>query len=478
MKTLLIIAAAEWRYWLNSFLALSGAILFAVLIITTSILNAFRMQAEHHDRTHHQDQAEETFLAQPDRHPHRMVHYGHYVFREPAPLAIFDPGLDPVTGQSIFLEGHRQNTAMFAQAGASANLGGFSWLTPALVYQLFAPLLIILLGHGAVVRERESKTLAPILAQGVGGCTLIWGKGLALISFIILMLIPVTTSACFAFAKGESALATMALPGFYFIYLATWGLLVLFVSSTLNNRRNVLATLIACWLGLTLALPSAVVNLATIVSPFAGKIEQDLKMKRELQKLGDGHNANDPAFANMRADLLRKYNVDRIEDLPINFRGMVALNAEAKLTSLLNQYAADRMAAETNQASVLNTLSWFSPTLAIAQASRSISATDLTHYHLFLKQAEVIRFEFVQGLNRAHVEKLSYQDDINRNKNEESWARARVSANNWQVLNAFEFEPASAVSRLARALQPLAVLLVWGLFLCVGLFWSGRRLSP
>ena len=51
-----------------------------------------------------------------------MVHYGHYVFRTPAPLARFDPGLDAVTGQSIFLEGHRQNTAMFAASGASADL--------------------------------------------------------------------------------------------------------------------------------------------------------------------------------------------------------------------------------------------------------------------------------------------------------------------------------------------------------------------
>jgi len=119
-----------------------------------------------------------------------MVHYGHYLFRAPAPLAIFDPGLDAVTGQSIFLEGHRQNTAMFAESSASADFGGLARLTPALIYQLFAPLLIILLGHGALVRERESAVLAPLLALGVSGRTLIAGKVLALLSFTGLLLIP------------------------------------------------------------------------------------------------------------------------------------------------------------------------------------------------------------------------------------------------------------------------------------------------
>ena len=40
-------------------------------------------------------------------------------------------------------------------AARRADLGGFSWLSPAMVYQLFAPLLVILLGHGLIARERE-----------------------------------------------------------------------------------------------------------------------------------------------------------------------------------------------------------------------------------------------------------------------------------------------------------------------------------
>ena len=36
------------------------------------------------DRALHQSQVDQEFDTQPDRHPNRMVHYGHFVFRAPA----------------------------------------------------------------------------------------------------------------------------------------------------------------------------------------------------------------------------------------------------------------------------------------------------------------------------------------------------------------------------------------------------------
>ena len=55
---------------------------------------------------------------------------------------------------------------------------------------------------------------------------------------------------------------------------------------------------------------------ASIVSP--GKLETDFAVIAELRKLGDGHNANDPAFSQLKASLLRQYSVQTVEELPIN----------------------------------------------------------------------------------------------------------------------------------------------------------------
>ncbi|WP_370979378.1 DUF3526 domain-containing protein [Agaribacterium sp. ZY112] len=478
MRQILLIAAGEWRYWLRSYFALAGVLVFLLLIVTSSILTAFRIDAETHTRVEQQQESEQTFLEQPDRHPHRMVHYGHYIFRAPAPLAIFDPGLDSVTGQSIFLEGHRQNTTMFAESSVSADFGGLSAVSPALIYQLFAPLIIILLGHAALVRERESAALSPLLSLGVSGPRLILGKVLALFSFILILLLPLLVSGALTLVRGEDPRSVLLLFTVYLVYLLLWGLMTLWLSTISAKRSTALAVLAGLWFMWSLVLPSIAVNIASSTLPLAGKIETDLAMLNEKRKLGDGHNANDPAFKQLRADLLEKYGVQQVEKLPINFRGLVAMEAEQKLTNMLNEYAQARMERESEQEKLIGNYAWLTPMLAISFVSRAIAGTDLEHYHRFQKEAEALRFSFVQGLNQAHMQELSYQDDINRNKDQASWLRARVDASSWQVLDRYQFKTAVFTERFSHIKAPMQVLLIWLFLMLMVLLYSARSLKP
>lgn len=482
MKHLFTIAGAEWRYWLRSRLALGGVVLLAGLLVATTMLTMLRMEGEAAERAHHQVEAEAAFLSQPARHPHRMVHYGHYVFRTPTPLSLFDPGLDPVTGQAIFLEGHRQNTAMFAASGASADLGTLSWLSPAWVYQLFGPLLIILLGHGLVVREREAGTLATLLAtpigQGTPGRVLLAGKALALQSVVMVLLVPLAVSAGLAVRAGEHPLAAAALLGAYLVYLTLWGALALLASALLRQRAAVLASLAALWVVLTLVLPALAANGAASTAPTPGKIETDLTMLADLRQLGDGHDANDPAFAQLRADLLAEHGVQRVEDLPVNLRGVVAQVGEQRLTETLNRYAQGQMAAETRQAAALASVGWFTPLLAVAEASRAVAGTDLAHHHRFLKEAEALRYAFVQGLNKVHAEKLAYSDDVRRSGDASAEERTRVDASHWRLLDRFVFKPDAARNRVVGAGPQWAMLGLWCALLIGAVFLAGGRLRP
>lgn len=478
MRALLWVACAEWRYWLRSRLAVGAVALLLVLLGVTTASTALRMAGERAERMHHQAEAEAVFLAQPDRHPHRMVHYGHYVFRTPPPLALFDPGIDAVTGQAIFLEGHRQNTAMFAPAGASADAGALSSLSPASVYQLFAPLLLVLLGYGAIAREREAGTLSTLLAQGLGGRPLLAGKALALLSAVLLLLVPLAASAVLAVTQGERVGAVLALLAAYGLYLAIWAALALAVSTLVARRSAVLASLTALWIALALALPSVAVSTTAAAVPVAGKIERDLAMLEALRELGDGYNASAPAFAQLRADLLAQHGVERVEDLPFNLRGVVAQVAEERLTETLNAYARAHRSAEARVAQALARQGWLTPMLAVAEVSRAITGTDLAHHHRFLEQAEALRYAFVQGLNRVHAQRLAYADDIRRSIDAEAERRTRVDASHWQVLQAFHFAPEPVGARLQRAGTPIAMLALWLGLLCAGLFWLGGRLKP
>jgi ABC-2 type transport system permease protein len=471
------IAREEWRLWLRSKVVVVAALIVAVLLAVTSVLTAGRVADEQSQRMEQQVAAEETFFAQPDRHPHRMVHYGHYAFRPPPPLAVFEPGVDAVTGQSIFLEGHRQNTAMFADTKAAADLGGFAALTPASLYQLLMPLLLIVLGHALFLRERESGTLAVMLAQGQSGVRLAIGKGAALLAVIVIFMIPLVAVAAYAVALGESGLAAGSLVLSYFVYLCVWGAIVLAASTILTQRTVSLGALIFAWLFAALIVPRFAINVSSAAIDAPGKIESDLVMLAEQRKLGDGHDAADPAFKRLEAQVLEQYEAETIEELPINWRGVVASYSEAELTDLMNEYSNKRMGLETSQSRMFDIFGLVSPSIAISSLSRTLSGTDLATHHRFLRESEVLRFDFVQSLNQAHVDDLDYAVDINRSTNEETSRAARINADSWKVLDEFRFTADPASKRLGRAILSVGVLLLWLAVSLGAVFFAARRVK-
>lgn len=472
------IAREEWRLWARSRVALVAALIMAVLVAVTSTLTALRVAEEAERRAARQGSAEATFLAQPDRHPHRMVHYGHYAFRTPPPLAAFDPGVDAVTGQSIFLEGHRQNTAMFADTRAGADLGGFAALTPANIYQLLLPLLLIIIGHGVLLRERESGTLAVLLAQGQSALALTGGKALALAGVAGLFLLPVGVLAILAVGAGEPVLSAALMVAGYALYLGVWSALVLAVSLWVRARSVALGVLVFVWLLVALVVPRIGINASAAAVDAPGKIESDLVMLAEQRKLGDGHNAADPAFAALERQVLEQYGVEDVAQLPINWRGVVAGYSEAKLTALMNDYAENRMGQEAAQSRIVTLFGLASPTLAVGGASRMLAGTDLATHHRFLRESESLRFDFVQALNDLHANELTYADDAARSSDPEAEQRTRINASAWALLDEFRFAPDPAPTRAARAAPPLAMLLGWLILLATAIWVGARRLRP
>jgi len=198
-------------------------------------------------------------------------------------------------------------------------------------------------------------------------------------------------------------------------------------------------------------------------------------MLAEQRKLGDGHNAADPAFQNLQAEVLEQYGVGSIEELPVNWRGVVATYSEAELTNLLNSYAANRMDLEASQSHIFNLFGFASPMIAVSSLSRTLAGTDLATHHRFLRESEALRFDFVQSLNEIHAEELDYTADINRNNDSGSSRRARVNSDAWAVLDEFRFMPDSAGDRIGRAALPLGVLIAWLFAACGIVIFTARK---
>ena len=471
------IACDEWRFWHRTKLATTAIIIGTLLTIISAIVNSFTMEKATHEREHLQQSAEAQFLEQPDRHPHRMVHYGHYVFRAPSPLSIIEPGVDAYTGTAIFLEGHKQNSAMFADQRQASGMTRFSSLTPSFLLQVLVPLFIILIGYASITREKEAGTLNMMLTQGLNLWHLVLGKFFALAASGLLMLLPLVIAAIIATFSGESLVMTSSFVFGYILYILVWSGIVVTVSALCNKNSASFATLVALWIAFCILLPRIASSTAATIAPSHGKLEADFAVVEELRKLGDGHNAADPAFEQLKKNILSQYKVEKIEDLPINFRGTVAQYSEKKLTEVLNTFAEKRMQEELAQAQIARQFGWLTPVAAIRSFSMIISGTSLETHHRFLREAEKLRFDFVQSLNQVHQNTLSYQADANRYKSAETAKAARVDASNWQVLSSFSFKPDTSETRLLRSMPYIAQLMFWSIIILFCLRIAVRKIS-
>ena len=139
MSVMRLIAADELRLMRRNRVAMLGLVMLIVLSLIAALTSITHRDENDRIRARFQQQANSEFDGQPARHPHRVVHYGHFVFRPLPPLAAFDPGVDAFTGNTIYLEGHRQNSANFGDVRQSSLLMRFGQLTPAFVLQALAP---------------------------------------------------------------------------------------------------------------------------------------------------------------------------------------------------------------------------------------------------------------------------------------------------------------------------------------------------
>ena len=190
MRAIWRIGRQEVRYaWRNRAVAVL-AVVFSLLMASAAIVGQVRFDSDTAQRARHQAIVGEQFRDQPDRHPHRVSHYGFLVFRPRAPLGFFDSGVESYGGTSIFLEAHRQNTANFSPAAQGGSGERFGELTVALVLQMFVPLFIFGVAGVAVTREREAGTLPLLLCQGVSWACVLWGKLLGALLMVGTLIVP------------------------------------------------------------------------------------------------------------------------------------------------------------------------------------------------------------------------------------------------------------------------------------------------
>jgi ABC-2 type transport system permease protein len=404
----------------------------------------------------------EQWEANPDKHPHRMAHYGYVVFRQKYPLSFFDSGMDSFVGNSIFLEAHKQNTANFSKASMSSGLLRFGEISAAMIMQLLLPLLIFFWGFNLIASERENGTLRLLLTQGVSWKELIVGKTLGLFSVGLLIFIPAVAIGLVLlvftdlFPQNPDLLPRYILLIFsYLVYLFIVSLIAVLVSAHSKTGKASLITLIGLWLIFTLILPRVSQVAGQALYPSPSKIEFDAAVEEELVKGGDSHNPDDPHFIAQRDSVLRAHKVDSTHKLPFNYAGFRMREGEKVSTETFIRHQKKLVDIYISQQNVPRFIALVNPFMAIKNISMALSGTDYATFNDFQGQAEDYRYYLAQTMNELQMKYISNDIKYSADK------RAVLERRYWVEFPHFEYQSLKLMSVLKNEWFSFLALAVW-----------------
>lgn len=452
----------------------SGAFKWSVaslwlLLAVAAMAGIARHERESAQRQSHQALVDKQWAEQPDRHPHRVAHYGSFAFRPRPPLAAFDPGLDPYTGTSVFLEAHRQNSANFGEARHATGLLRFGELSPALIIQIFLPLLIIALAFSSVTSERESGNLRLLLSHGLSSGRLVAGKTLGQFGAVLLAAAPALILPLFLAVGAQAAEKQAGLLERAFwltagesVYLFTWVFGCVLVSALCRRSRDSLLSLLVIWAVLCLVLPRTLPALAAHFHPASTKAEFDAAMRRTLAEGVDGHDMKDERARIFREQVLAEHGVQREEDLPFNFHGLTMKKGEEHGMEVFRKTYGELLSVYSRQNRYSSFASLANPYLGMRNLSMALSGTDLAHFVDFNLQAENHRYVLIQGLNDLHMHEIKWKNDKLQRVSSEHWKGFPVFA--YKAPGPGETLRANGLEALSLAAWPLLLLLTARIF--------------
>jgi ABC-2 type transport system permease protein len=258
---------------------------------------------------------------------------------------------------------------------------------------------------------------------------------------------------------GALALPMLVIALGYLGWLTLWVVAILLVSAVVRRSRDALLALVAVWAVTVVLLPRVAPDVASAIVPLQDRLQTDVAIARDLRAMGDSHNPYDPHFAAFKAQVLARYGVARVEDLPVNYKGLLGLEGERLSSELFERYAGQSYAAQDSQNALVEVAGMLSPAIAIRSLSMAAAGTDFAGHRRFLEQAEAYRYALVQRLNRLQADAVSYADDTAKDAGADR--RKRIDAGNWQAMPTFAFEAPDGATLARGAVPGLVIVLGW-----------------
>lgn len=453
--------------------AFTGALLFVALVTGWTYQRA--VSAEHASA---EGLSRRTWLSQAAKDPHSAAHYGAYAFKPSGPLTLFDSGVNQYAGLAAWLEAHKQNEFQFRPAQDRSALARLGQLTAASTLQLLVPLLIILLAFSKFAGEREDGTLRQLAASGVPVRTLAAGKAIGVSAALALVLAPAALAggAALAIASGPAATAgeashiitrVAALALVYALYFAVFIAMSLAVSAMAKRSSHALALLIAFWVINAVLVPRGASDLSRGMHPTPSAFEFGRRVHHDTYEGLPVHDYSVKRAADLRSRLFDEYHVTRIEDLPVNFRGIDYLEREAHSNDTWDAHYRALWASFDRQTDVHHAAGWVAPLVAVRALSMALSGADVAHHRHFAAEAEGYRRRLVFAMN----------NNLAHGGGSRQQGAYTAEASLWSTVGPFDYRQPGLAWALSHVWLGAAALAAWTLAACAALLAAVTRMS-
>ena len=475
-SNVLLIAKQFWSTTFKSTAVYATMLVFALLLFYAAYTGYKNYVVQNEIRRAYQHKARDSWEANPDKHPHRMAHFGSFAFRTKHPLTLFDFGMESYTGNAVFLEAHKQNTVNFSEASFSTGLLRFGEISMAMLLQLILPLVIFFLGFGAVAAERESRTLKMVLTQGGSWKEIIVGKTIGLMSVALLFYLPVllVTSILLGVADDDNA-GTGKLWRFggialsYFLFYWIISAVAVSVSALSKTSKESLIKLLGIWLVIAILMPKLTQAAGSTFHPSPSKIEFETAVEKDLIQEGDSHNPDDPHYKAIKDSVLRANRADSIQQLSFNYGGFIMQEGERLSATIYNRHLQTLLNTYEAQNNVSSATAWVNPLMAVRNISMLFSASDFYSYTNFQSAAEAYRYRLAQEMN---VLQMKYISNKKQGANDKPYS---ISRSHWQSFPDFKYRHLAAATVFENAVVPLLALAAWGLLSFLMIVFTAKK---
>ena len=460
----------EWKWFLRNSLLRTLVMVFGVslTVVTWFGLSQSESQILAQEEAHHHIRAQWDEME--PSNPHSAAHFGSYAFKPMSVLSSVDEGINGITGNVLRLEGHTQNEMMFSEASQSQILSKFGKLKPSLLFQFLIPLLLLFLSFDAYPREIQSGRLKLLVNQGVSISRLVMAKVSCVWTIGLgLLVITLCTQILFAPAglEGDQWTRLFVLMTTYSMYYLVLINMTVLMSLWLRSATASISVMIGLWILWTIFVPKIIGNVAEQMVSLPTRIEFQEAMSQDRSEGIDGHNPSDERRNKLEQDTLTKYNVETLEELPINFAGIVMQADEEYGNDVWDKHFGQLYIQLEHQKGIVQYSGLLNPFSSVQSLSMGTAGTDMFHHLDFLRQAEDYRRIFIKTLN-----------------DEYAFGGAKTGERGWkadtaffQSVKDFTYTQPSLGTVLSKYIVDIVVLFMWSVLSILLLTTVSKRSS-